>query len=196
MSYVKQTWQNLPSTSTPITAERLTHIEDGVKANSNGVDALNIKRYGTWLSLVTQTASAVNVPQVMKFEETYLESHITIENDGDGYPTKLTFADAGVYNIQFSAELQNASGGGSGTNSVWIWLRVDGDDALYSNTEVHVYDAQVNVASWNWMLDVAAGTSVQLMWMTNDATTKIYHSVATGQMPGIPSLILTANQVG
>ena len=31
MAYTKQTWENLPSTNTPITADRLNHIEDGIK---------------------------------------------------------------------------------------------------------------------------------------------------------------------
>ena len=30
MAYVKQNWENLPSTNTPITAERLNHMEDGI----------------------------------------------------------------------------------------------------------------------------------------------------------------------
>lgn len=32
MAYTKQEWQNKPSTETPISAERLTHIEDGIEA--------------------------------------------------------------------------------------------------------------------------------------------------------------------
>ena len=30
MAYEKQTWENLPSQTTPINADRLTHIEDGI----------------------------------------------------------------------------------------------------------------------------------------------------------------------
>lgn len=30
MAYTKQTWENLPSTNTPITSDRLNHIEDGI----------------------------------------------------------------------------------------------------------------------------------------------------------------------
>ena len=30
MAYVKQTWEDLPSTQTPITASRLNHMEDGI----------------------------------------------------------------------------------------------------------------------------------------------------------------------
>ena len=31
MAYTKQTWEDLPSTNTPLTATRLNHIEDGIK---------------------------------------------------------------------------------------------------------------------------------------------------------------------
>lgn len=30
MAYTKQIWENLPSTNTPITADRLNHMEDGI----------------------------------------------------------------------------------------------------------------------------------------------------------------------
>lgn len=30
MAYTKQTWQNLPSKTTPINATRLSHMEDGI----------------------------------------------------------------------------------------------------------------------------------------------------------------------
>lgn len=30
MAYTKQNWENLPSTNTPITADRLNHMEDGI----------------------------------------------------------------------------------------------------------------------------------------------------------------------
>lgn len=30
MAYQKQTWENLPSTNTPVSAERLNHMEDGI----------------------------------------------------------------------------------------------------------------------------------------------------------------------
>lgn len=40
MAYTKQTWQDSPNTTTPITAARLSHIEDGIEANSNAIEAL------------------------------------------------------------------------------------------------------------------------------------------------------------
>ena len=34
-AYVKQLWKNKPDTSTPLSAERLTHMEEGIKGNSD-----------------------------------------------------------------------------------------------------------------------------------------------------------------
>ena len=38
--YVKQLWKNKPDTSTPLSAERLLHIEDGIKGNSDAIEKL------------------------------------------------------------------------------------------------------------------------------------------------------------
>ena len=38
--YVKQAWKNKPDTSTPLSAERLRHIEDGIKGNSDAIEAI------------------------------------------------------------------------------------------------------------------------------------------------------------
>ena len=40
VAYVKQAWKNKPDTSTPLSAERLTHQEDGIKANSDAIQEL------------------------------------------------------------------------------------------------------------------------------------------------------------
>ena len=39
-AYVKQAWKNKPDTSTPLSAERLRHIEDGIKGNSDAIGAI------------------------------------------------------------------------------------------------------------------------------------------------------------
>lgn len=36
--YTKQTWKNAPNRTTPVSAERLIHMEDGIKANSDAVE--------------------------------------------------------------------------------------------------------------------------------------------------------------
>lgn len=40
VAYVKQMWKNKPDTSTPLSADRLLHIEDGIKGNSDAIEAI------------------------------------------------------------------------------------------------------------------------------------------------------------
>ena len=39
-AYIAQLWRNKPDTSTPLSAERLRHIEDGIKGNSDAIQEL------------------------------------------------------------------------------------------------------------------------------------------------------------
>ena len=40
VAYAKQAWKNKPDTSTPLSAARLTHLEDGVKGNSDAIEKI------------------------------------------------------------------------------------------------------------------------------------------------------------
>lgn len=40
IAYVKQLWKNKPDTSTPLSAARLGHMEDGIKGNSDAIEKL------------------------------------------------------------------------------------------------------------------------------------------------------------
>lgn len=40
IAYVKQLWKNKPDTSTPLSAERMLHIEEGIKRNSDAIEAI------------------------------------------------------------------------------------------------------------------------------------------------------------
>lgn len=62
MAYVKQNWENLPSTNTPITAERLNHMEDGIAEaweHGGGSGAGETLRIGTILPF---TGSSSELP--------------------------------------------------------------------------------------------------------------------------------------
>lgn len=43
MAYIKQTWEDAPSTNTPITAARLNHMEEGIEENSILVEGIKSK---------------------------------------------------------------------------------------------------------------------------------------------------------
>lgn len=39
-AYIKQLWRNKPDTSTPVSAERLAHMEEGIKGNSDAIEEI------------------------------------------------------------------------------------------------------------------------------------------------------------
>lgn len=50
VSYIKKIWKDAPSTDTPINAENLNHIEDGIYNNATAINTLNsdLESLGTY----------------------------------------------------------------------------------------------------------------------------------------------------
>jgi len=112
--------------------------------------------------------------------------------------SQITFANAGVYNIEFSAQADRVSG--SGADSIDIWFRKNGTDIPESNTVITVAGgaaAAKTVAAWNYMLKLSAGDYVELVWRTSDTNLQLIHeaSATSPTRPAIPSVIVTAQQV-
>lgn len=150
--------------------------------------------YGSFYSSTDQS-DGVNTPTLMYAENTADADGITMELGTSGKKSRMTFAHAGTYNIQFSAQLHNTGGGGSG-NTVNIWFRLDGSNIANSDTKVTVpSNSPYVVAAWNFIVSVTAGQYVEMVFATDNANIIIEHEDATAIAPAIPSLILTAVQV-
>ena len=151
--------------------------------------------YGSFISTVDQTL-AVNTAGAMILNSAAVEaSGVSMTQNGGGQYTRMTFANAGTYNIQFSAQLHNNGGGGAGTN-VQIWLAYNGSYVSETNTTVSVNNsAPFAVPAWNFILTVTAGSYIELYWQTDNSSIKLEHFAATGGLPAIPSVIATAQQV-
>lgn len=112
-------------------------------------------------------------------------------------PTSLVSVPVtGVYNIQFSAQIQDTTSGGS-ANKVNIWLRINGSDVPETNTFVSM-DNQNSyvVAAWNFLLKLNANDQIELVFYTTDTGIQLTsdNSLSPGQ-PNVPSLIFTVQQV-
>ena len=154
--------------------------------------------YGAWQDLVTQTAAADNVGYTMIFRtQDIVPNGISIVNNGSSLPTQITFANSGIYNIQFSSEFQSNS---TAIETITIWLRKNGVDVVGSagvlTTAVkkagNVYTA---IASWNYLLDIVGGEYYELVWSTTnhtDVTMKYYP--AGSPPPAAASVILSVTQ--
>ena len=151
--------------------------------------------YGAFQDTTTQTAVSANTAYPVKFNTTDLSNSVSVVNDGSGNPTRITLANAGIYNIQFSLQLEKT--GGSGNFIVDIWVRKNGVD-VPSTTGKVVLTGSANaspiVAAWNYVLDLAAGDYVQLMWSTSNNNAVILAAAAAAPHPAVPSAILTVTQ--
>ena len=117
--------------------------------------------------------------------------------------SKITFANAGKYNIAFSSQITKADNGDD-TISIWLCKGVIGaacSNVPWSNTDmIFSGNNSRHVAAWNFFMSMQADEYVQLMISSNGTTlqTKINSLPAQSSpsRPEIPGTILTVNQVG
>ena len=154
--------------------------------------------YGAWQTDTTQTASASNTGYAMRFEVADVTPNgISIANDLSGNPTRITFANTGIYNIQFSSQFQNSD---TQLNDVTIWLRLNGVDVLGSAGFVSVPNKHGSIdghtiVAWNYVIEVIAGQYYELIWSTtNHTNVKMQFYAAGSPPPSAASVILTVTQ--
>lgn len=149
--------------------------------------------YGSFYSSLDQT-DGTN-PYAMYCENTADADGVSMAVNALGKKSRMTFAHAGTYNIQFSAQLHNTGGGGAG-QTVNIWFRLNENNIADSNTKIVVpSNAPYVVAAWNFVLSLAIGDYVEIMWFTDNANIILEHENATDTIPAIPSVIMTAQQI-
>jgi len=142
-------------------------------------------RYGYFYDTTTQTAASINTAYGMTFNSVGFSRGVTI-----GTPTSRVYVDRpGLYNIQFSAQLDKISGG---TAFIYIWLRHNGVDVDYSATQIRIQgnNAEI-VAAWNFIQLMNTGDYFELMWSTDDVDCQLLATAASAPVPSIPSVILT-----
>jgi hypothetical protein len=150
--------------------------------------------YGSFYSTQDQS-DGVDTPTPLTVNNTAEQVGVTIANDGSARPSRITFAYAGTYNIQFSAQLHNTGGGGSG-QTVNIWFRLNGVDIPNSDTKVTVNtNNPYFVAAWNFIQTVSATNYIEIMFKTDNANIVFEYEAATANSPAIPSVIITAQQI-
>ena len=151
--------------------------------------AVPILHYGAFSDTTTQTAASINTAYGMVFNTTDSSNGVSI-----GSPTSRLVADfQGVYNVQFSAQLDKTSGG---VGNIYIWLRKNGTNVPNTTTTVAIQgSAARTVAAWNFITQLEPTQYVELMWATDDTSVRILAASATSVWPAIPSVIATLTQV-
>jgi hypothetical protein len=167
-------------------------------ATGGGGDPLGY--YGSWQDNVTQTAAASNTGYAMIFRtEDVTPNGVSIVSNGTN-PTRITFANTGIYNVQFSSQFQNTD---NAEHDVTIWLRLNGVDVAGSSGFVQVPKRKSAgagneghcIPSWNYLLSVVAGEYYEIVWSTTDHTHITMQFYAAGSPPpSAASVILSVTQ--
>jgi hypothetical protein len=104
-------------------------------------------------------------------------------------PSEVQVDTEGVYNFQFSVQIDKTSGGSA---NFWTWWRVNGVNVPASASQIQIQGNNHEIfGAANILLDLKAGDYVQLMWAVSDTTVQLQYFPASGPVPEIPSVILT-----
>jgi len=110
--------------------------------------------------------------------------------------SQIVVANTGIYNIQFSSQLDKSDAGVDIAN---FWLRRNGTDVPSSagNLSLQGNSPAYMMAAWNYVLQLYSGDVIELYWASPDANMSIYSEVVQTSPyphPAIQSTILTITQ--
>ena len=147
--------------------------------------------YGAFCSTGSQTNPVANISRSMQLETTELSNGVSIVSG-----SRITVANAGVYNLQFSAQLEKTN---NGVDIVYIWFKKNGANVPRSNTSLDVSKQAGGsgrlVAAWNYVDTFNAGDYIEIIWQAADTNMQLAYDAAAGNYPSIPSVIATLTQV-
>ena len=142
----------------------------------------NAAQYST---LQTLSGSA-NVSQSIYFDTTGPQFGVSLVDN-----TKLTVANPGTYNIQFSAQLE-ADGG---ADNVFIWFKKNGTNIAGSASEVELDNNKENIMTVNILDTAVANDYYEIAWQNANNNGRLLYQAASGNVPSTPSVIATITQV-
>ena len=147
--------------------------------------------YGAFSDVTDQFAAVINTGYPMLLGVTDLSNGVTVVSG-----SRVTIANTGVYNIQWSAQFTNPL---SSEHDVTIWLRKNGVDVPGSAGVVLVPPKHGSadghtLPSWNFLLDVIGGDYYEFVWSTTNTAVFISFEAASGSAPSTASVVLTVTQ--
>ena len=122
---------------------------------------------------------------------------INFNNSGSAYGvsvvsgSRLTVANAGTYNIQFSAQVETSAGSDTG----YVWYKKNGTNIADSATKVVLANNTAQVMTVNIIDDASANDYYELGYQFTNGTATLLAEAASGNIPAIPSVITTVTQV-
>jgi len=150
--------------------------------------------YGAFQDDADQTAAAANTAYPITFTTTDYSNGVYLSNS-----SRLNVRNGGIYNLQFSAQFTNND---TAIHDVDVWLRKNGSNVTGTNGQVSVPNSHGGVPghilpAWNYIIELAAGDYVELVW--NTSSTQVYLDYIAAQSsptrPSTASIIATMQYI-
>ena len=191
----------MPAATTPLTgAELVPLVQSGTNVRSTvalfGAYARSaFSNFGGWEDTTTQTGSTVAGVPFTYNQGDYTQNGVTLVDS-----SKLTVSVGGVYNLQWSAQLQNLD---VAPKDVYVWIKINGTDVVGSTGLIGLparkdpSDPFHGVFGWNFFLTLSAGQYVQLYWLKTSANINCpaYAASTSPAYPSTASVVVTLQQV-
>ena len=144
--------------------------------------------YGAFQSTVDQTAAAANTAYAMTLNTVDYANGVSVASN-----SRITVADAGIWNLQWSGQFQNTD---SQLHDVRVWLKINGTVVTGSTGFISVPNSHGGIngnalVGWNYFVSLNATDYVELWWETDNTAISIQAYPASGNYPSTASLIAT-----
>jgi hypothetical protein len=146
--------------------------------------------YGAYEDTTTTTATSSTVDYVIGINTVDIQNGVSIVSGN-----QVTVANAGIYNLQFSAQFSNPN---SSIANISVWFRVNGVDVVNGagTNGVPAKHGSINalqIIGWNSLFNLNAGDYIQLVWQSDVTGVQLITIPATTgpTVPESPAMIVT-----
>ena len=151
--------------------------------------------HGAFQDSTDQVAANTTTAYAVTFNTTDFANGVTMASG-----SRITVADAGIWNLQFSIQFKNTSNDGQ---DVDIWFRKNGTNIANSNSRFHLSQRKSSgdpshlIAAMNFFVSLATNEYVEIMWRTTSTDVSIEHfgTSTSPTRPAVPSAIVTMSFV-
>lgn len=185
---------NLPLAPNEYSRSSQDQLANTLRLYFNQLDAtlqqqlLGFNVCGVFFDTQTRTAAAINTAYPIKLDTVQFAYGVYRD---DVEQSRIYVERSGVYNFQFSSQLDHLGGG---VHYVNVWFRKNGVDVPFSASRVAIDGPNdEKIAAWNYFMLMDAGDYFELVMATDSVDVVLASFPATAWHPAIPSTILTVN---
>jgi hypothetical protein len=151
--------------------------------------------HGAFQDSTDQVAANTTTAYAVTFNTTDFSNGVTLASG-----SRLTVADAGIWNCQFSIQIKNTT---NDTQDIEMWFRKNGTNIDNSNSRFNLSprkssgDPSHTIAAMNFFVSMNSTDYLEIMWRVSDVGVSIEHYAAgtSPTRPATPSAIVTMSFV-